>query len=302
MSDRFFPNALSGDGQVVGGSHDSVPVRWRADTGFTPIPGIDGAPIELSCQGDVAVARAFSSGIYRESAADGLEYLFGNANDPAYPVSLSPDGSVIVGNLDENYAGPFPVRWTRRGGAELIEELANSLVYNTSPDGVSLLGADILHIFRWQAGAGKTALLLHAPLAFDGPPTMPVSADGKVFAFSPRTTLDAMMVARSLDEEPQLVECLYAPCAPIDLSGTGKVVLMWGDSPDVRGTRIWTAEHGFRNLGDLIQEFGGDTQGRIVTASYISDDGQAFAGLAADPNNPLDYQGFYATLPAAAYP
>jgi hypothetical protein len=298
MNDRFFPSSLSGDGRVIGGQHDSTPVRWSASSGFIPIADVDGAPIELSCNGDVAAVRAFSDGIYRESAAEGLEYLFGSADTSASPLSLSPDGSTIVGNLDtQENPGPFPVRWTRATGSEPIEPLRNSLVYHTSPDGQSFVGADVLHVYRFQPGLGKMVLFNHAPLAFDGPATMPVSADGSAFAFSTHTTLDSMLVVRG--DLTENVNCPVVPCAPIVLSGTGKALLIWVGGAG--GSFIWTREHGFRSLGELLQQFGADTQGRIVSAQQMSDDAQAFTGTAADPNNPLDYQGFYATLPAAAY-
>ncbi len=54
-------------------------------------------------------------------------------------------------------------------------------------------------------------------------------------------------------------------------------------------------------LATLLEQFGAETQGRRLSLDTFSDDGQAFIGLAADPNNPLDYQGFYATLPREAY-
>lgn len=299
LTDRFFPSSLSGDGRVIGGQRDGAAVRWTEARGFIPIEGLDSAPVKLSCDGDVAVLWGFAGGVYRESAGGGIEYLFGNASTSSYPLNLSPDGSVIIGNPDDidGTAGPFPTRWTRDRGRELLEPLRNSLVYHTSSDGNTFLGVDILHIYRWQEGVGKTVLVNNAPLAMDGPPAMPTSTSGNALAFTTRTMRDLMVVVR--DGNVDVPYCDVVPCTPSGLSGTGKAVLTWTDSP--AGSLIWTREHGFRSLGALIEQFGGSTLGRIVNAQAMSDDGQAFTGTAADPNNPLDYLAFYATLPAAAY-
>ncbi|RYZ04885.1 MAG: hypothetical protein EOO73_22180 [Myxococcales bacterium] len=293
MQDRFFPSALSGDGRVAAGQYDGGYARWTEAQGFTPAGQV--FPDVLSCTGQFAVGPGSPYGVFRQSDAYGEEYLFGTEGVPVRQLSVSPDGSAVIGNLDDSYVnpGPFPVRWRAGVGADLLSPLANSLVYHTNSDGTSLLGVDILHVFRWQDSAPKTVLLPQAPLAFDGPPIMPVSADGHVYAFTSRSTLDTFIVAR--DDVATLVYC-PGTCAPTDVSGTGKVVLLWGDGP-----HIWTAEHGFLDLATLLQQFGADTQGRRLSVHNVSNDGQAFLGLAADPNNPLDYQGFYATLPRAAY-
>jgi hypothetical protein len=297
MEDRFFPTSISGDGRVLGGYYDGTTSRWSAAQGFTPTGNV--YPDVLSCTGEFAVGNGLPHGVFRQSEAYGAEYLFGEAEAPVRQVSMTPDGSVVVGNIDDAYVnpGPFPVRWRAGSGADLLSALSNTLVYHVSPDGASLLGLDILHVFRWQEGAPKTVLLQQSPLAFDGPPTMPVSADGHVYAFTQRSTLDSMVVAR--DALPVLIGC-PTTCAPTDVSGTGKVVVLWTGDAD-NGTLIWTEQHGFRSLTTLVQQFGGDTQGRILSAYDVSDDGQAFTGTAGLPNNSLDYQGFYATLPRAAY-
>jgi hypothetical protein len=293
MEDRFFPFSLSGDGRVIGGQYDGAAARWTQAEGFVPSDNV--YPHLLSCTGEFAVGSSTNAGVYRQSVSHGVEYLFGAPGDGVNPLSVSPDGAVVVGNLDniEENPGPFPVRWTAAGGAQQLDALQNALVYHTNADGTSLLGADVLHVFRWGAQAGKTVLLQQTPRAFDGPAIMPVSADGHVYAFTQNTTLDSFVVAR--EGTATLVYC-PSICAPVDVSGTGKVVLLWGDGP-----QLWTADKGFLDLAAVLQQFGADTQGRSLSVDSISDDGQVIIGLAADPNNSVDYQAFYATLPRAAY-
>lgn len=148
---------------------------------------------------------------------------------------------------------------------------------------------------------GKSLLLVQQPIGFGYPPTMPVSADGITVAFSTTTTRDSITVSQPPVYE--MYPCPHAPCVAMDISGTGKAILVSNSSAESPGTLVWTLKHGFRNLTQLVQQYGGDTQGRILGAEAMSDDGQAFIGLAIDPtsDDPLDYIAFYASLPVAAY-
>jgi hypothetical protein len=296
-SGRFIPSKLSGDGRVVGGALGPEAMRWRPGAGFNQMNLLEGIPRAMSCDGSVAAVYA-GGGVWHDTETDGARYIFGYGSARVDEVNISPDGSVITGNLvgSEDEPGPAPVRWTWGVGAQVLGSLVNSIVYHVSPDGQALLGADILQVYRWSEASGKRIFFWQAPLGFDGPPIMPVSADGNVIAFTSRSTLTSMLLFTP-ERGASLLECPGELCAPISVSGTGKVVLLWSTESQ---SLVWTEKHGFRSLTQLVQEYGGDTQGYGLSAHDMSDDGQVFTGLTTDGTGTTG-NGFYVTLPAAAY-
>ncbi|MDF3069020.1 MAG: hypothetical protein K0R38_4621 [Polyangiaceae bacterium] len=309
LEQRFYPDRLSGDGRVAAGRLQSAsfaitPVRWRAGIGFIPIEGIAATVEQLSCTGDIAIMRSnIGIGIFREAEGSGAEYLFGNEEEGAASVGLSPDASVVIANLDSIAdPGPYPVRWTRATGVQRLDELRNSVIYHTSGDGRTLLGSDSLHVYRWHEGAGKTLLLVQVPLGFGFVPNMPVSADGGTVVFS-SLSRDSVIDSITVAQPPAYngYRCPSVPCHPQDISGTGAAVLVSAAS-ESGGTLVWTAKHGFRSITALVQQYGGDTQGRVLQAHNMSDDGQVFTGYAVNVSAAFnDSIAFYATLPLAAY-
>jgi hypothetical protein len=216
------------------------------------------------------------------------------------PLSLTPDGSVIVGHLiGTNDPGPHPMRWTAATGAQLIEPLDNTLVYHVDPDGRTVLGLDVLQIFRFTLGGTKQLVQARVPPAGQITPRMLVSADGRSYTFNWDDDYDSFYARAVLGEVP----CPGAPCTPVAISGTGKVMLVvsrTGPAPsDGSQTYVWTEAHGLRALNALMIEHGVTPPGTLF-ANAMSEDGQAFAGYMDNPNG-APSASFYATLPPSAY-
>jgi len=292
---------LSGDGRVVGGRLGGTTMRWRPRSGFETLEGLRYEVTSLSCDGSVLLTADTSGGSYRHRVGEAPEQIIpsGDYYQPE-PLSMTPDGDVVVGHLiGTTDVGPHPVRWTAETGLLSITPLENTLALRVSPDASWVVGLDPLQIFRFTFGGTKQILQSWVPT--DGQNTTPilVSTDARTYFFNGSPDFHSLFI----DSIRQEVACPSVRCQPIAISGTGKVLVVVGPTGSAVAapwaTFIWTAQHGFRTLNELMSEHGAPAPG-ILFANDVSDDGQVFTGYMDNPIG-APYQAFYATLPPSAY-
>jgi hypothetical protein len=298
---EIYARRLSGDGKVVGGQAGSFgpTFRWRPPSGIEQVEGLRYDVNNVSCDGSVLLTAESSSGVWRHRVGEEAEQVIpGGDYFLPKPLSLTPDGEVVVGHL-AGYAdlGPHPVRWTRASGLEPIPTLDNTLVQSVTPDGNTVLGIDVLRIFRFTWGETKQFVQGWVPSDGFSIRNLTVSGNGETYVFN------ASRHSLLIDSIRQEVDCPSVSCEPIALSGTGKVLMLVGPTgPAVDApwaTFVWTARHGFRSLNDLMSEHGAPPPGTLF-ANDMSDDGQVFTGYMTNPVG-APFEQFYAVLPPEAY-
>lgn len=292
---------LSGDGKVVGGQLGGTTMRWRPLSGFETLPGLQYRVSTLNCDGSVLLTADTSGGSFRHRVGQAPEQIIpsGDYYQPE-PLSVTPDGNVVVGHLIGGVdIGPHPVRWTAATGLQRISPLENTLALRVAPDAGSVVGLDPLQIFRFDFGATKEFVQAWVPSDGQHTSSILVSADTRTYFFNASPDFHSLWV----DSIRQEVECPSVRCSPIAISGTGKVLVSVGPTGPAVGapwaTFVWTAQHGFRTLNDLMSDYGAPAAGTLF-ASAVSDDGQVFTGYIDNPIG-APYQAFYAVLPRAAY-
>jgi len=287
---------VSGNGKVVAGQVGRTTMRWRPQSAFETVDGLQYRVSSLNCDGSVLATADTSGGSYRHRLGEEPEQIIpaGDYYKPE-PLSMTPDGEMVVGHLIGGVdIGPHPVRWTAATGLERITAMENALALQVSPDAGSVLGVDALQIFSFDFGGTKQFVQGWVPSDGQHTSSIVVSADARTYFFNASTDFHSLWV----DSVREEILCPSVRCWPIAISGTGKVLVVRGPTgPEVAApsaTFVWTARHGFRTLNDLLSQYGAPAPG-IVFASDVSDDGQVFAGY-VDGVGP-----FYATLPRAAY-
>jgi hypothetical protein len=287
---------VSGNGKVVAGQVGRATMRWTPQSGFEPVDGLQYRVSSLNCDGSVLATADTSGGSYRHRLGEEPEQIIpaGDYYRPE-PLSMTPDGEMVVGHLIGGVdIGPHPVRWTAATGLERITAMENTLALQVAPDAGSVLGVDTLQIFSFDFGGTKQFVQGWVPSDGQHTSSIVVSADARTYFFNASTDYHSLWI----DSVREGINCPSVRCWPIAISGTGKVVVVTGPTrPEVGApwaTFVWTAQHGFRTLNDLLSQYGAPAPG-IVFANDVSDDGQVFAGW-------VDGVGaFYATLPRAAY-
>lgn len=299
---RFDALSISGDGRVVGGMYDGIgPLLWSPDGSFTelsiasqddpPLP--DSALLEkANCEGTVFLGRdPWTERVWRVVPGERADFLFGGEGEVATPLSLSPDGSSAVGNLDSpTDVGPRPTLWTSARGAEPLDSLRNSLVHRVGNDAAWVVGEDVRHIFRFEGASGKISLASNGGYSWP----MLVSPDGSTVAVSDGGGIS--LVTRAVSAR---AACPDPRCYPLDISGTGKLVLAVDGST---GNTLLVNEHGYHVLDDIFVDVFGGKSWNYLGFIAMSHDARAFIGVAygyqEGPN--VSDRPFYAVLPPDA--
>jgi probable HAF family extracellular repeat protein len=181
--------AISADGSTVVGDQifpaGTRACRWTAATGMVdlgmPLTGTTSFAHAASGDGGViaGMANAFASDMFRWTAGAGMVALGGGAAWPGYAHGISPDGTVIVGQMGQGRA----FRWTSAAGFTDLGTLpgdASASAYAISTSGTVVgysSGPQGNRAFKWTSTGGMVNL--GAP---PGQSTVAraVSADGSV--------------------------------------------------------------------------------------------------------------------------
>lgn len=168
IGNNSIATSVSADGQVVFGYvvRDGRGFRWTADTGLQPLDGSPaGADVQiLDCSADGRAAAGTIDGRgFRWTEDGGLVEIPGlvGSGPTQLGVSISADGSTVVGVAywEQNFY--LAARWSAAGGFEMLGDLAggshSSRAYAASGDGGIVVGEGIggaHHAFIWEAESG----------------------------------------------------------------------------------------------------------------------------------------------------
>ncbi|MBU4262669.1 MAG: PQQ-binding-like beta-propeller repeat protein [Proteobacteria bacterium] len=305
------PLGVSADGSVVVGvavnaSGQEEAFRW---TGSTGVVGLGTLPDDIgskacgvSADGSVVVGVAVNASGQEEAfrwtqstGIVGLGTLSGGDRSAAYGVS--DDGAVVVGTSGEAF------RWTQADGMVGLGIIGppdsvnnNSTAYGVSGDGSIVAGYHIsssspMQAFRWTAADGMVGLGTLTGLSnwgADSSTAFGVSADGSTLVGDSSkdpygsgygafrwTQADGMVGLDKFSE--------YVAGRALAVSDDGSRIVGYGYKSNSEILAfIWDAQHGMRNLQDvLVQDYGLDltlTYGTLETARSISADGLTIVG------------------------
>jgi len=306
---------ISADGSVVVGygvtSQGAEAFRWtRADgmvgLGDLPGGGFGGRASGVSADGSVIVGASYSASgweAFRWTAGEGMvglgDLAGGYFESDAHAVSA--DGSTIVG-AGVSDSGPEAFRWTESGGMVGLGALPGGTIYSSEATGVSADGSVIVgqsssamgteEAFRWTEASGLVGLG-DLPGSYSGSRAWGVSSDGAVVVGGGRcpgpmwpgheafrwTTSGGMVGLGDLpggafDSEAIAVS---ADGSVVVGASCSRPFLVW---PGGFEAFVWDAEHGMRNLRELlVNEYGLDLSGwTLIAGMGVSADGSTIIG------------------------
>lgn len=236
--------------------------RWTKSEGMVGLGNLGGlwsSAWDVSADGTVVVGESKTSSgnnrAFRWTLEEGMVGL-GNPTSETAATAVSADGSIIVGNIGKSSG----FRWTESSGMEIFTYGAN--VMEISADGSVIVGmkrasSGYSEAFQWTEDKGIQFL---GDLPGGGP-----------FSRAEATSADGSVIVGWASTQP-----IGSPVAYYDAF-------------------IWDADHGMRNLTDVLRnEYGLDLPIQILgAAKAISDDGLIIAGN-------LGPIGWVATIPEPA--
>ncbi|MFQ5806801.1 MAG: PEP-CTERM sorting domain-containing protein [Phycisphaerae bacterium] len=321
--------AVCADGSTVvgfanyGGVFGFQAFRWTRDEGMVglgTLPGrVSSRAYGVSANGSVVVGDSYAGGpgpeAFRWTADDGMVGLgdLPGGEYASYGSDVSGDGSVVVGwSGSEQATYTFEAfRWTAEEGMVGLGDLPGldffSQAFGISADGAAIVGTSISdrgrEAFRWTGDDGMVGL---GDLPGGGfrSQAFSVSADGSVIVGQGLS--DSGWEAFRWTAEEGMLGLGDLPGGSFqskayDVSGDGSVVVGTGIADGPRHAAfIWDAEHGMRNLEDVLtDEYGLDLTGwRLEGAWGVSADGLTIVGHGVHPNG--DAEAWIAHIPEPA--
>lgn len=290
-SHSFVFHSISGDGTTVvghaGGPGATQPVRWVDGVlSYLAVPaGYDtGEVTAASRDGSVLVGLvgtlAGETEIVRWDASGGVEILELPDFQANLPTDISPDGEVIVGNLDV-ISEPKPFRW-EAGAWEPLGTSEASHVARLAED--ASIGRESEGAVVWSA---EGALML------EGVSTEPggISSDGSIAVGYAWHNAVPQAVRWDHGVPTLLALGAYAHTMAHDVTDDGSRIVGRGrpsaTAPDI--ALVWD-DGQIRTLADILsQDFGVTFTGHTLRSiSRVSDDGRVVEGSARATNNALE--------------
>jgi probable HAF family extracellular repeat protein len=287
--------AANADGSVIVGMADHgvlgqpdiEALLWTSDFGGHEIGDLPGGPNParaaaraVSRDGQIVAGQGESDNgaePFRYQVSDGTWLGLGDLPGGAFGGSaygISADGATIVGS-SITAVGTQAFRWTQGGGMVSMGSLpvapgvdAFAEAYGASANGGVIVGATRSmqtgaagrEAFRWTQAGGMVGL-------GDLP-------DGNVLSYAYATTWDGSVVVGTGG--------VAGPCGPFGCTTTAHAF-------------IWDAQHGMRDLNDLLPAMGLNTLGWVLsTATGISANGRVIVGTGTNPAG--DTEGWRADL------
>lgn len=310
------PLAVSADGGLVLGG--LTPFRWTPDEGIQPVVIPGGTVIaatDVSADGTVIFGALRvpqqGAGVFRWSAADGLEFPLGPLETSFSFTNLAAAADDRTFAISRGNGGEYEAaRWTPQNGLQMIGDFSGgdlrSKPYDISADGQTIVGVGTdefgTRAFRWTANEGLVPMIEGDNREFSTVATG-VSADGSVIVgFGP--LLQGIDGPWRWTKEHGLEILTRQGEAPssgwaFDVSDDGSRVV----GIDIgRGAFLWTESSGILDIQDLLTERYGlknELAGwDLFTADVISADGRTIAGTGWNPEGKLT--GWVATVPEPA--
>ena len=221
---------------------------------------------------------------------------------------VSADGSVVVGYSD-SALGTDAFRWTAKGG--MVGLGFRGAADDVSADGSVVVGysdaAFGTEAFRWTESEGAVSLGFLPGGSFSSS-AYAVSADGSVIVGQSDSSFSVVSEAFRWTASTGMVGLGDLPggfslSVASDVSADGSVIVGFGTTISGSAAFIWDADHGMRNLQDVLMSYGLGSSLRgwtLGSANAISADGRVITGTGI---NPLGFEeGWVARLGASVVP
>lgn len=296
---------VSGDGLVVVGSSDALPIsgspireafRWTQSVGLVGLGDLPGgeflsAARSASYDGSVIVGSARSTSgeeAFRWTTATGM-VGFGTrseAND------VSADGSIVVG-WKEGLSNFEAFRWTETTGMVglgTVDGAVQSFAEAVSADGEIVVGRTNTEGFRWTEATAMEGLGdLGGSLPFPVSEGYGISADGSVIVGGARNSMgkdEAFLWTEVGGMEGLGILPSQDFNASSDASADGSVIVGLPSIFIGGEAFIWDESDGLRPLKVVLEnDFGLDLSGwDLIAATGISDDGNIIVGYGTNPD------------------
>jgi hypothetical protein len=299
------PFKLSADGEVVITDYTSDRTLYNVPDGHRPVfwkggvwdwvdAGTSGIPTAVSCDGAVIVGRKSRLDAFIKKA--GMPLVVMPGEEPtwaAIPYATSADGAVTAGDLkhilpDVPFGETRPVVWALDGEATFLETTELRSLRHVRYDGGLLAGG--LNYCFFGLGCPFLGGLFFTGVPFDETvyPETPwdvISSDFSTATghIAPPNYASGDLYEVALFRPPDGLTVLPCPasqqCAVPGISSRGNIVLVNDVSDTVPATvHVWTAEHGYRSLVDLLAADGVLFQDFLFFADDMSDDGRVILG------------------------
>ena len=307
------PYEVSGDGStIVGRAANGHAAIWRASSGWTDL-GFTGFAYDTSFDGAVVIgwtgestSNLSGNRAFRWTVNTGTELLpLANSTDyGSQSLSISADGSTVVGTEQLSGGARFATRWSAATGtvdmrtvpgmpSEGSGSTSGVVARGVSGDGSTIVGCTINTTscsWIWTAGS-NTATPLPSALSS----MWALSADGGTVVGSGGSTAFGAALWTAADGVTMLH--LGDNAEARDVSGDGSMVTGYYYRNGSQTAFAWDREHGFCSLQDtLVNDYHLDLAGwRLLSWAYVSDDGHTFTGLGLDATG--HFGGWVATIP-----
>jgi len=312
--------AISADGAVLAGDYriteldviDDIagrrPIVFRSNAWELVDEAAGGIATVVDCDGSTIAGRLDDHRAFIKTSGSSLVTITPEgAYWSAEPEDSSADGNRIVGNLRysdvrANQGATNPVVWTASGEPTFWKDWTD-----LGPPSDTTEPRSLFHVrFDGLLFAGGTNVCWNAPpclaadnlfvstgpdneTVYEGAPWSVASADLSTFSgwlYNPIFTNDlrAVHVFRP-PARHDVIPCLDGSCWAVALSSRGNVLLVNFVTNTAGSAHIWTAQHGFRSLADLLALDGINVPLSMrLTAVDMSDDGRVITGNAFLPN------------------
>ncbi len=312
-------------------------------------PGMQSFANAVSTDGSTVVgrgARSSPSGVYSEAfrwtvagGREGLGNIPGATQPSSTAVSVSSDGSIILGMVDGSLQ---PASWTASGGWTALSGLgagsrANGLSANgqvavgelapvqtgafrwtqaggpvniggwgataTSSDGSVVVGQEGEQAFRWTSATGRVNLPFYPGGVINR--VNAVSLDGVYsagYAYLGTSQLPTRWNQNGAAENLGDIPGGAVGGTVFGLNADGSIAVGTSAGPLGDEAFYWTEDAGMRGLRGYLTSLGmsGLENVRLSQATAVSADGRVVVGFGTSPDQPGIAQGFVVIVPAPA--
>jgi probable HAF family extracellular repeat protein len=319
-----FASAVSDDGlTVVGDSTSDLGTdafKWTEATGMVRLGTIPGIGVtqatSVSADGKVIAGYEYAT---INTYTDTSPFLFTSGSSfttlagcgchgPSYKVTVSADGTTVIGSRLLVSGAVLAYRWTAQTGPLDLGDLPNGGSFNQAfdltPDGNTVVGGGAVtggsEGFKWTAQTGMVPLdsLMYAAYA--------VSADGSAIAGVGFHDHQQGTVRWTSQEGAVWLGNLPAlqgtpEGGATDISADGSVIV-GGSGGDYHFQAFrWTKNSGMLPVRSILEQLGSDMTGWFLqSASAVSADGSVIVGTGINPAGHTE--GWLAIIPPSYVP
>lgn len=302
---------VSADGTVVGWTFTANgqrrAFRWTRDGGIEDLGTLGGTSEAYGISADGRTIVGYSTRSDLRSRAvrwvDGVGPQDLGGDSPAQAVSVSADGSVIVGQ-----ANLMPVRWTEATGMQRLTGFPAEWqggAWRVSANGAVIAGTAFIpnspsRAFRWENGSLQLLPALHSGSNSHTAPSG-VSADGRVIVGQATAPDGFSRAVRWVDGRIEELGTLGGRSFATGVSADGRrIVGVSSHRPSLEDRAfLWIESQGMIDLQEAYASLL-PPGARLIQATGISPDGRFIIGIGINPETRIQEGFLLDTIPEPA--